>query len=226
MPIIPNPPVPNALKFVVEGKATGGMLWTNIFHWAYTGAPPSEADCASLAQNFYTAFAVNMVPLMPVPTTIEKCECIDLSSSSAASGEYVISTPGTSSADKLPANVAVLVSKTIVRRYRGGRPRTYLYVGGDANLQDESHWNPTMVANTKTAYDTMVTSLIGIVVGGTTLQQEICIAYFGHSGPIGSPDYYPGTLKRLVPIVSDIPIDGYTVEAQIASQRGRIGRRA
>jgi hypothetical protein len=219
-PIDPLPPVPNVFKIIVSGTTTSGYGWSNIFHYLWDGTSPSEAVCNEIASAVATGWTTSFVANCPPDTVLTKVEVVDLTSEDSASGEWDGSVPGTSTADKLPGNVAVLCSKTIVRRYRGGRPRTYFYVGADENLQDEAHWNDAFLGTMTENYNAWTEAVTGISEGGCNILLEVCVSYYG-----GAPTVDGKSVRRDVPLVLDIPSGAFTFQAQIASQRGRIGRR-
>lgn len=217
----PLHPVPGVIKVAVKGKFTSGYNWANVMHWEYGGPPPTSAECAAFASDIYDNFFAQFGPLMVPQTSIEECIVTDLSSSTGGEGNHTAHNAGSSTADKVPGNCTFLISKTIFARYRGGHPRTYLNVGADEDLLDQGHWNGSFVITATTAWNTFVTDNIGDVQGSTTLGQECAVSYY-------ETDYTttpPSRVRRPVPVVYSIATDGYTGNAEIASQRRRIGRK-
>lgn len=218
----PLPAVPAVVKVAVKGHFSSGYNWANALHWTYGGTPPTSASCATLAGEIFTAYTGAFLGDMPTITYVDEVTVTDLSSSSGGEGNGgTANTPGTSSADKLPGNVTTLISKAIAQRYRGGHPRTYLPCGTDENLQDQGHWNSSYVTHILGQWTTFVDAVVGLSVGGTSLGQECAVSYY-------TTDYTttpPSRVRRVTPLVYDIPLDGYSAQAEIASQRRRIGRR-
>lgn len=217
----PLPPVPNVLKVEIKGTYTSGYDWANVLHFTYGGGAPTSGDCASIASTVWGEYNSEFIPSTVPQQSLELVVVTDLASSTAATGEYVQHQVGTSSADKLPGNVCVLVSKYVPVRYRGGHPRTYLAIGADENLQDQGHWNSSFVTNTLTNWTNFIDGIIGTVAGTTAVGQECAVSYY-------TTDYSttpPSRVRRVAPVVYDIPVDGYSIQAEIASQRRRIGRK-
>lgn len=218
----PFPSVPNAVKLVMEGTydEVGNYKWANVFHFSYTGAPPSYAQLESMAVAAFAGFVEAFSPLMPPSMSITSCTVTDLSSDMANEAEDVDLAPGTSTADKLPGNVCVLVSKPVARRYRGGHFRTYLACGTDENLQDQANWNEAFVGTVTDAYTSWVEAVVGSGTGGFVVTGEIGISYYQGVDPATKKP-----IRRDVPLVLPIVTSALSVPQEIASQRGRIGRR-
>jgi len=217
----PLPSVPNVIKVAVKGTYTSGYNWANVFHWTYGGTPPSPSACATLAAQIFNTYGGQFLQDMPPIQSMTDCVVTDLSSPTGGEGTFHNVTAGQSTADKLPGNVCTLVSKTIFQRYRGGHPRTYLPIGTDENLADQAHWNSAFVTHVTATWQSFVDSVVGLSDGGATLGQECAVSYY-------ETDYTVTPhrrVRRAVPVVYDIAIDGYTIRAELASQRRRIGRR-
>jgi hypothetical protein len=213
----PLPPVPNVLKAVVEGVTSFAKNWVTIFHFLYSGGAPSIAILEAFATGIGTEYALNFMPLAPPSTVMSGCELTDLSSDAMPSVFVANTTAGTSTADKLPANCATLISSHIARRYRGGHPRNYLYIGTDENLLNESEWNPSFVTTVNNAFSVFMGALLGSTSGGTTLTEHVNVSYFG-----GAPTVGGVSQRRAVPVVDNILTTN--TSPMVASQRRRLGR--
>lgn len=214
----PLPSVPNVMKLVIEGTDSVNPF-VNVLHWSYTGGPPTDANMLGFATNFYNLYTAGWIPLMHPSTSWEKCTATDLSSPTGAQNEFVLHTAGTSTSGNIGRNSCFLVSKSILARYRGGHPRTYLPIGTDGNLANASTWDAGMVASVGTAWATFLAGFTATTFGATTTGLECIVSYINKmANPV--PPY-----RRAVPVVYDVPVDGYTFQAELASQRRRIGRK-
>jgi hypothetical protein len=209
------PFVPNVVKVVVEGT-TPVYPWANIFHWAYTGTPPPGATCAVFAEDIDGYWATNFAPLMATAATIEKVTVVDLASDIGGEGEYAHSTPGSGGTDDLPASAAVLLSKGIDRRYRGGHPRSYIFAGQLADLLDSGHWTGAFTAAVDAAYAAFTASVNALTHSGTAMFGEVTVSYISKEVNPVAP------YRRAVPLV--LPVTSFAAESEIASQRRRVGR--
>lgn len=220
----PLNPVPNTLRVVLEGfvdTSSADTLWANVLHFTYTGSAPSNSQCANYALAVANTWNSNVASLCPSPTTLQVVTVTDLSSTTAGEGEALVVHPGTRGDDSIPANAAVLISYPSAIRYKGGHPRTYLYVLGNADLQGATNWSTAATAEVQTHWQSFLQNCLGIPVGATTVSGFCSVRYRGKFLPNGGPPHYYLT----TPIVNPIPPSSAIARQQMASQRGRIERR-
>jgi hypothetical protein len=160
--------------------------------------------------------------LCPSPTTLQVVTVTDLSSDSAGSGEALVLHPGTRGDDSIPANAAVLISYPTQLRYKGGHPRTYLYVLGNADLNGAGHWNTAATTEVQTKWSNFLGQITLAGTGGTTISGMCSVRYKGKFLPNGGPPHY----YLNTPLVNPFATNSGIAHTQMASQRGRIGRRS
>lgn len=216
----PLNPVPQVLKCFLEGfvDGTDTFKWGNVLHFGYTGTAPSNATCATIAGDVSSAWNTNMASLCPSPTSLQSVTITDLTSTSAGAGESLTVHAGTRGDDSIPANAAVLISYPSAIRYKGGHPRTYLYILGNADLTGAAEWTPIAEVNTK--YQAFLTAVASLSVAGCNVNSFCSVRYRGKFLPNGGPPHYYLT----TPLVNPITISTATARAEMASQRRRIGR--
>jgi hypothetical protein len=109
----PLNPVPQVLRVFLEGfiDSINVQKWGNVLHFSYTGTPPTNAVCATIAQDIYTQWLTHMAPECPSPTELDSVTVTDLTSDTAGSGEFsTTGGSGTRGDDSIPANAAFLIS--------------------------------------------------------------------------------------------------------------------
>lgn len=220
----PLNPVPGVVRCVIQGfvdTSSANTLWANILHFQYTGTPPTSADCHNFAGNVAAQWNANVASLCPSPTTLQVVTVTDLSSTAGGAGEALVVHPGTRGDDSIPANAAVLISYPSSIRYKGGHPRQYLYVLGNADLQGATNWNPTATTEVQTKWRAFLAAPLGPISGSTTFTSFCSVRYHGKFLPNGGPPHFYLTN----PIVNSIPANTAIANQQMASQRGRIERR-
>lgn len=220
----PLNPVPGVLRIGLEGfvdTSAADTLWVNVLHAQYSGSPPSNQTCASIASNFSTSWAVHIASLCPSPTTLQAVTVTDLTSTSSGSGEYLPLIAGTRGDDSIPANAAVLISYATPFRYKGGKPRTYLYCLGNADLQGATNWSTAATAEVQTKWQAFIADFVTRGASGTNITGMCAIRYRGKFLPNGGPPHFYLTNPIIMPILSTQAI----ARQKMASQRGRIGRR-
>jgi len=159
-----------------------------------------------------------MAPEQVNNLTMTGVECIDLTSPTSASVSVPASVAGTRGDDEIPANVAYLVDYPIVRRYRGGHPRTYLIVLGNADFLDAAHWSSAATSEVATHFEAFLNAVVGFSSGGTTINNLVNVSYIDKALNPTPPHY------RTTPIVDVITVADAIGNQQMASQRRRIGR--
>lgn len=220
----PFPPVPNCLQVEIGGfvDGTDTQNWLNRLHFLYSGSPPSNTTCSAIATTISLNWGSFIASLCPSPTSLDIVRVTDLTSDTSGQGESLTKRNGTRGDDSIPANAAVLISYPSGRRFRGGHPRTYLMVGGNADLQGAWQWNTTF-AQTEVigAWRGFINANLSISSSGTAMSQLCWVSFYHGKDPVtGRPAVRP------VPLVTAISVSEAVANLEMASQRGRIGRSA
>lgn len=215
----PLKPVPNVLKIVIGGSQSG-RIWANVLHFRYSGGPPTNGDCSSLAAQITIKWNTNMAPECPSPIVLTKVTVTDLTSPTAGGGEATANYAGTRGDDVIGANTAMLVTYPLQLRYKGGHPRSYLLVGGNADNLDGDQWHTAFADEVYTHWTAFLNSIVSSTSGTTTIAGMVAVRYHGQFLPNGGPPHF--YLDN--PLVGDLIIDQLQTQIQMASQRRRIGR--
>lgn len=216
----PLPAVPGVIKAVmkgVSGEATP-LDWANILHFAFSGASPTDAMLTALAGVIASEWGTHMSPEQVNNVTMNQVDLYDLTSSTSSSVGIPETIGGTRGDDEIPANVAYLVDYPIPRRYRGGHPRTYLLVGGNADFLDAAHWSTAFTAEVASHWSAFLEAVIGYSNSGTTISNLVNVSYYDKN-EFPTPPY-----RRTTPMVDVINVGLMVGQQQMASQRRRIGR--
>lgn len=219
----PLNPVPHVLRCFLEGWIDNDHVykWGNVLYFSYTGTSPTPANADAFAADIRSAWATHVASMCPSPTQLTKVTVVDLTSTSAAEGEWDGNVPGTRGDDSIPANAAMLISYHVRTRYKGGHPRTYLYAFGNADLEGAAHWSTGAVSEAQTKWTAFLGECNLLVEGGTSINTFGSVRYKGKFLPNGGPPHYYLTTPEFVPIDT---ADAH-VQPEMASQRRRIGRR-
>jgi hypothetical protein len=143
MPALPSPG--KVIRIHLRFGPSDTNIWGSRFYVSYTGGPPTAADMTSFASDVYAYAVSDLVPHVESTIFLQECQCVDLSSDTGNVGTHVASTAGGDTSGKVPEDVAAVVGHTIGRRYRGGKPKTFLPPGGLTALADDTNWTPTFV---------------------------------------------------------------------------------
>ena len=217
---IPLPPANEILKVAIRGAVDLILkeVWENVFHLKYTGGAPSSTDLATLAGYVASQWSTHMAPECPSPTTLKEVDITDLTSPTSGAAAWTGSTAGTRGDDSIPSNAAVLISYPIPRRFQGGHYRTYLYVGGNADLQGAAEWATLFQAEALTHWHDFLAAILGHSAGAASITDLVGVSYVNKA--TGTPPHY----LRSTPLVDTLNIATMYSQLGIASQRRRIGR--
>lgn len=207
----PLPVVPQVCKLVVSGTYHDTQ-WVNIYHVQYSGSAPSSGDCHSYLSTIASVIGTAYAAEMSVDNEYTGLEITDLTSDTGATSSLAQSVFGARSGDFNPANVAVVISQHINRRYRGGHPRKYLSWGSSGTFASGStkDWDSGFITDCEAKFTTMLAGLIGVTEGGTTWATNVSVSYRS------------GGAVRATAVVD--PIVGITMATRVCSQRRRLGK--
>lgn len=220
----PLPNVANVMKSDLQWSLPGVALVRTRNYWRYSGSAPTATDATVLAAGIYNAMHSHD-DLWTDAVNLAGCEVTDLSSSQGGQGTHAQSTVGTRGTTDLPSNATVLVNYLINRRYRGGKPRSYLPLFTQADIATPTSWDPTAVTEVDSAMTSYFGAVVGLESGSTTITDHVNVSYYNGSHVVINPD--TGRAKnvadvRTTPIV-DV-INSFATSLRIASQRRRLGR--
>lgn len=218
MPALPT--IPNVLKASLLWSVSSDVDVRTGLYFSYSGAAPNNSACnafATAAYNSFGAFGEDWDD----DTSLTGCEVIDLSSASGGVGLHSASVVG-SLTHPISGASCVLVNYQIARRYRGGRPRSYLPWGDQTTVGNRQTWGGTFVSAVETHIGDCFSGIIGQTSGGTTISQHVNVSYYEGF----TVETNPGTGRaRNVPKLRTTPvvdtIVGFSVSTRIANQRRR-----
>lgn len=193
---------------------------TNLY-FRYTGSAPTANDCATLATGIFTAVG-NQAGMWAGDTVLSSVRVTDLSSDTTGDATHTGSAPGLRTGGELPGATALLVNYQIARRYRGGKPRSYLPWGTDTDLASRQRWTSTFIGLAQTAVTTMMGAIIGLSSGSTTIAAHANVSYYSGftvEGGTGGKRAKNVSTPRATPVVNDVVAASPNVV--IGSQRRR-----
>ena len=225
MPALPN--VPNVVRIDLKytNDVASAKLLNRLF-FRYTGAAGTSAELTTMAANIKGYWLAELQAWTPTIQHLVEVEMVDLTTELSPSGVWVGSTAGTEAGQINSAQLAFLVTKTILRRYRGGKPKTFLPVGTALDLATQGTWGSGIIAGITGSWATFVGDIIADA-SYATFSAEVCVHYYGPPNvvvinPVTGRARTVSTL-RAVPLVDDV--QGYSYEAAVATQRRRTGRK-
>lgn len=219
----PLPPVPDVIRVEIEWSVGPDPLAITRLWYQYTGGPPVAADCTTLAGDVITALTAHFPALATSSIKVTAVRVTDMASSTGADVTVTASLVGSRSGGIVPAGSAVLSNYHISRRYRGGKPRSYLPFLAASDISDAQDWSAAGVAAVLAAWTTIANALVGDTAGSTTIAAHVNVSYYeGFTNvPYGVPTKYRRTPTLRVGGPQVDVINSITVPQRIASQRRR-----
>jgi hypothetical protein len=188
----------------------------------YSGPPPSAANLQTYASAIANSWNTNVASLCPAPIVLATIVVTDLNSNSGAQAVVPAVHPGTRGDEMIGANTAMLVSYPVSLRYRGGHPRSYLLVGGFADIDGGMMYHVAFRDEVKAHHDAFLFTLSQVVAGSTAWNQLVAVRRHGKFLPNSGAPHFVLNNPIVLPIVPNSGI----YHTQAASQKGRIGRRS
>lgn len=224
MPALPAVPKVLQLAFGVLNN-TSAYNDINRLHFSYTGTAPSVGSLAAFAADALGAFHAALAPLSCNDKTFVSCEAIDLSSPTSAVATATAAVPGALGGIPLPADVSMVMSATVARRYRGGHPRSYLPVGDVTKMDGDIRWDTAFVTAVHTAWIGFQTAVGGAGWAGAGTVAPVNVSYYSGYHLVT----YPSGRSRDVPTlrVGGPQVDAitaYVARVRLGTQRRRLGR--
>lgn len=182
---------------------------------------PTNADWNSWCNSVATDWNSLMAPQYPTDVTLVEVTARDLTSATSGVGIANVSHAGTRTGTMLPAGAAVVVGHQIARRYRGGKPRSYLNAGVTGDLATPQTWTAGFTTSLLTQYNLWLAAIEAITVGAINSSQYINISYYH-----GFTNFtYPSGRIKAIPTPRTTPLQDPIVSNKInpnvASQRRR-----
>lgn len=204
----PLPPVANCLKYTQQWVCGVNSKPESIFHFTYTGGTPTASNLAGLAADIQAAAVTEFKPWLHTSYKVGVGTALDIASNTGASGVGGSATAGTMTGQPLPCSNAVVINHAIARRYRGGKPRTYLPPPDNTEMQTVGQWTSAFQTSIGSAFASFITTALASTVGGISLT-----AY-------GAVSYYTGGALRTTPVFEAITAS--SARTAIGSQRRRL----
>lgn len=218
------PPVPSVLRarlFFLTGPATKCGI---RLYYLYSGTAPSNATCAAIASDIRAAFSTDLAGLMSDDFDLAEVEVTDLSSATGGQGSDTTLVNGTRAGNPPMIDSAVNLGFTIARRYRGGKPKTFLPFGiqSDVSTTVYSEWTTGFQSGVNSDWTNFDTAVLAISTGGTAVTQHVSVSYY--EGFTAAQNPVTGRWRnipklRAAPVV-DV-ITGHEANLEISQQRRR-----
>ena len=219
----PLPPVSSVLRLALEWTDNASISAGCRLFFSYSGGPPAAADLTSLCtdvEGYYKTYLAGSAASTQILTSIT---ATDLQTSSGNVGVAEVSVPGTNANGQLPAGMATCMNHKIARRYRGGKPKTFLPLGTVADVANGNTWTDAY----QTAFATSFLEFVGDVLTFTSASfqptNHVNVSYYAGFTAVLNPvtGRYRNVPKlRATPVIDTITTS--VVAPKFGSQRRRL----
>lgn len=223
MPPLPSPGDVLRVQFNTGDNAT--VEAGSRFFLSYTGTTPVTADLNTLASDIADQWDNWIANNVNVDEALHGVIITDLSSDHGAEGTWAGTKDGKHSGTApLIASACMVVNHQISRRYRGGRPRTYVRMGvtDDLATGTTNEWNSGTLSSALTNWQGFVAAILGLGGFPFTLTNLVNVSWFNGNTvfitPTGRSRNIP--VKRVTPLV-DVIVNS-TTATKVGSQRKRL----
>lgn len=220
MPPLPSPGA--VIRVALRVSDLASIDAGSSFHLSYSGGPPNSTDMNDLAAAVNAAYEANWLGVLHEDEALALTTCTDLSSATGAIGTDSTVRAGTLSGTQLPSSIAALVNHQINRRYRGGKPKTFMRAGVAESLDQSNQWEGSFVTSLLDAWQAFIAAIIATTGMSITITNIVNVSYYEGFTVFTTPGGRAKNLStlRTTPVVN--PIVDSTVPAKVGSQRRRL----
>lgn len=225
MPPLPSPGA--VIDVLLQSTLGTDTDVQNHVFLSYSSGTPSITELNAFAAAVMTHYASDVLPNLSSDISLKTVVCTDLSSSLGARGEATGSHPGLVGTASVPAGSALVIRLSILRRYRGGKPRVYLAGVPAAALSSDQTWNPAEALVLANDWSSFVFDILADATFVWGTGQYVNVSYFEGFTAVENPithRYRNIPTPRVTPLVDDI-LD-VTFNPNVASQRRRNQQRS
>ena len=219
MPALPSPG--QVLRVNIGITTQSPVVAGSRFFLSYTGGTPSQGNLETLATAIGTAWASNIAPHVSAGEALTEVAVLDLSSDTGAEGIDTTTRAGGASGSAPPSEVAVQVNHKIGRHYRGGKPKTFMRMGMEADRVSEYQWSTSAQAAFLSAWEAWIAAILATTGIGVTLGNIVNVSYYSGFTVFITPSGRARNIPkvRTTPLVDNITSS--TVNQVVAVQRRR-----
>lgn len=215
------PPVPNVVKTIIGQTLGEDSNVTTRLYWIYSGTT-SDSIMTEFALDVATVWTTYIEVHCAAEHALVSVSAEDLTSSIAPIGSWAGDNVGSGSGTCVPAGVSMVVKHLIARRYRGGKPKTFLAGQSDSALADQQTWAGGAIATMANDWGNFVAEVISGAPGAMGTVNLVNVSYY--EGFLAVQNPITGRWRNVPTVRTDPLIDqitGHLIDAKIGSQRRR-----
>jgi hypothetical protein len=220
---MPTPPnVPNVIRWRILGTLQNLAPWGIRLYSAYTGTTPTSAAILSLAETVVASWTNRIGAYQSNDVFTLQCIGNDLSSDTGASATADTDNSGGVADGSIDNQIAAVVKHVIARRYRGGKPKTFVPGIAASYQADQSHWTTALANDLGSAFAAFNTDIAGMSADGCDLSGLVNVSFYtGFTTPKNEETgrYRNVPTYRAVPLIDTVT--SFSCDTLFGSQRRR-----
>lgn len=191
---------------------------------SYSGLPPTISELLALGTLLGTGFTADLAPVMSPNVSYASSELTDLSSDTGAqvTTDYT-GLDGTEAGGILPAAAAFMINGQISRRYRGGKQKSFVPFGTDADLLTDQTWETASADGFIDAWLTFQSIIPDNAWSGAGVVAQCNVSYYDGFTAVENPltGRYRNVPKlRATPLVDILVGFDFSIEPRFIKRRG------
>jgi hypothetical protein len=221
MPPLPSPGL--VVRISWETEDDSGVPAGSRAFFSYHGSAMTQGVANGLAAAVVTAWGDNIAPIVATTDTLTSVTVQDLSSDTGVVAETTATTAGSGSGNAMPPNIAININHVIARRYRGGKPKTFLRAGtvSDVHATLKNEWSAAFIATATTAWQAFVSDVLA--ASGANLSNIVNVSWYQGFTPVLNP--VTGRTRDVAKLRADGPITDVVTDAIVRPKFGSQRRR-
>lgn len=220
MPPLPSPG--HVIELALQQLLGTDTDCLNKLYFSYAGGPIVTADMATWLEAVVAAWTGHMPAVLCDDISLTETTGTDLSSDVGVRNTVISAVPGTAAGPSVPAGTAFVIKYGIARRYRGGKPRSYLAGLPNSLVFTDQTWEVVGAVAVTAAWVGFIDAIVAAAPAGFGTLAQVNVSWFEGFTSVENPvthRYRNIPTLRVDPVVD--PITGYAYNPNIASQRRR-----
>jgi len=220
---VPTPPsVPEVIRFRLTGTLQNGNAWGIRHYVLYTGSAPSGPTMLTLCEGVASAFNTHVLAILSEDTALTAVDGIDLSSDLGSGATADVDYAGAIADPAVADQICAVVRFEIDRRYRGGKPKTFIPGESTTSVGSNSTWGSGFVNDMGTAYGDFQAAIGDLSAAGCDLEGIVNVSLYQGFTPVHNPvtgRYKNVPTYRATPLI-DL-VSSFTCDVLFGSQKRR-----
>jgi hypothetical protein len=214
-------PVPSVVKLVMKYTYSLDTDVVNHLFFKYSGTGPANADLNTWLAAVQAAWISDLQSYISADVTLDELTATDLTSPTAGIGSKLVNANGLRGGPPVPAGTAFLFNYEIQRRYRGGKPRTYVPLGVSSDVLDGQDWTSTFHANALSGWTAFIAGCKAAPMGAATISDQVNVGYYHGFTVFMTPSGRAKNISTPLATPHVDPVVAITAGTRFASQRRR-----